>query len=64
MTFTVFYTRYFEEYSWYDPDTKEFDNLKDAWAFYNEMKNENPEDRNLALYAKNKGEVGYGSRVA
>lgn len=64
MTFTVFYTRYFGKYGWYDPDTKEFDSLTEAWNFYNEMKTENPADRNLALFVKSENEVGYGSQIA
>lgn len=64
MTYTVSYTRYYEEYGWYDPDIKEFDNLKDAWAFYNEKKAENPDDRNLLMFVKKEGEKGYGEQIA
>ena len=38
MAFTVEYMRYFEEFGWNDFDTEEFDNLKDAYARYNELK--------------------------
>lgn len=47
MIFKVQYTKYFEEFGWEDVDTKEFDNLKDAWAFYLE----NINDKNVQLWA-------------
>ena len=50
MTFRVWFTGIFEtegiEYE--GADTKEFDNLKDAWNFYFSIKDT---DRNAALYA-------------
>lgn len=50
MTYKVQYTRYFEEFGFEDCDTKEFDNLKSAWVFYQE----NINDKNVQLWA---GEV-------
>ena len=38
MTFTVEYKRYFEEFGWDDFDAEDFDNLADAYARYNELK--------------------------
>lgn len=38
MAFTVEYMRYFEEFGWNDFDTEEYDNLADAYARYNELK--------------------------
>lgn len=46
MTFTVQYTRYFEEFGCTDVDQTEFDNLKDAYDFYKE----NIDDKNVKLY--------------
>lgn len=48
MTFTVEYKRYFEEFGWEDYDTEDFDNLKEAWARYNELKAEYEDVRLLA----------------
>ena len=47
MTYTVQFTRYFEEFGFEDCDTKEFDNLKEASAFYQE----NINDVNVQLWA-------------
>ena len=47
MTYTVQFTRYFEEFGCEDVDTKEFDTLKEANDFYEEHLN----DKNLKLYA-------------
>lgn len=38
MVFMVEYMRYFEEFGWNDFDTEEYDNLADAYARYNELK--------------------------
>ncbi len=48
MTFTVQFTRFFEEFGCEDVDTKEFDNLKDAWNYYITIKDS---DSNAKLYA-------------
>ena len=49
MTFKVQITRYFEEFGCTDTDLVEFDDLKDAYEFYNN----NIDDKNLKLYAGN-----------
>jgi len=46
MKYKVQFTRYYEEFGFDDVDTKEFDNLKDAWNFYNSIK----DDRNVQLW--------------
>lgn len=61
MIYTVQFTRYFEEFGFNDCDKKDFDNLKDAWAFYNEKK-ENKDDRYVQLWVKKEGEA-YGTRL-
>lgn len=38
MRFTVEFMRYFEEFGCEDFDTREFDSLKDAYQFYNTLK--------------------------
>ena len=40
MSIMVEYWRYFEEYGWYDFDTVEFTNIKDANNFYNQIDSE------------------------
>lgn len=48
-TVIVQFTRYFEEFGFEDCDTKEFDNLKDAYQLYCEIE-ETKEDRFLQLW--------------
>lgn len=47
MTFTVQFTRYFEEFGFYDCDTKEFNNLADAWNYFTSIKDT---DENAQLW--------------
>ena len=47
--YKVQYTRFFEEFGCEDVDTTEFDNLSDAYEFYEEKKN----DERVQLWCNN-----------
>lgn len=47
MTYAVQFTRYFEDFGFEDCDTKDFNNLADAWNFFASIKDT---DRNAQLW--------------
>lgn len=52
MKYMVQFTRYFEEFGWEDVDTKEFDNIKDAYDFYSEKKEKDNQPDLVKLFSK------------
>lgn len=53
MTFSVQYFRYYEEFGWNDVDYVFFDNLKDAWAKFLELKAKQENEGEVVLLQGN-----------